>query len=86
MAVKVDGGKGCVEPSVETAQAGEYSPLARPLFIYVAKKAYAEKPQVKGFVDYYVESDREIAKLAKFVPLNDDQRSKSKAAVTGIGG
>ena len=34
-ALAIDDGKGCVEPSAETAQAGEYTPLARPLFIYV---------------------------------------------------
>ena len=38
-AVKVDGGGGCVEPSVATAQDGTYKPLSRPLFIYVSDKA-----------------------------------------------
>ena len=33
-ALEVDGGKGCVAPSVETAQDGSYTPLSRPLFIY----------------------------------------------------
>ena len=83
-AVRIDGGKGCVEPSLETAQAGTYTPLSRPLFIYVARKAYAEKPQVKGFVDFYVENDEEITKLAKFVPLNEEQRTKAKAAVSAL--
>ena len=32
-------------------------PAARPLFIYVANKAYADKPQVKAFVDFYAEND-----------------------------
>ena len=34
-ALKVDGGAGCVAPSVATAQDGTYKPLSRPLFIYV---------------------------------------------------
>ncbi len=33
-AVEIDSGAGCVAPSVETAQDGTYTPLARPLFIY----------------------------------------------------
>ena len=38
-ALEVDGGDGCVAPSVETAQDGTYKPLSRPLFIYVKKEA-----------------------------------------------
>ncbi|HEY6737710.1 MAG TPA: PstS family phosphate ABC transporter substrate-binding protein, partial [Actinopolymorphaceae bacterium] len=84
-AVQIDGGNGCVAPSVETAQAGKYTPLGRPLFIYVSKQAYAE-PHVKAFVDFYVQSDEEITDLAKFVPLNDDQREKAQDAVAGLAG
>jgi phosphate transport system substrate-binding protein len=79
-AVKVDGGKGCTEPSAETAQSGDYTPLARPLFIYVGKKAYADKPQVKAFVDYYVENDAEISESVKFIPLSEEQRSEAQTA------
>ena len=85
-AVQVDGGSGCVAPSIETAQAGEYTPLARPLFIYVSRKAYADKPHVKAFVDYYVENNQKITELAQFVPLNDEQRSKAQEAVSALDG
>ena len=37
-ALAIDSGNGCVEPSAETAQAGEYTPLSRPLFIYVKQR------------------------------------------------
>lgn len=72
-AVAIDGGDGCVEPSTETAQSGEYAPLARPLYIYVSDSAYADKPAVKEFVDYFVENNAQIAGDAQFVPLNDEQ-------------
>ena len=36
-ALEIDGGDGCVAPSVATAQDGTYKPLSRPLFIYVKK-------------------------------------------------
>ena len=55
-ALQIDGGNGCVEPSAETAQAGEYTPLARPLFIYVSNKAYADNEAVKEYVDFYIEN------------------------------
>ena len=54
-ALEVDGGKGCVAPSAETAQNGTYVPLSRPLFIYPSDEAL-KKPEVKAFVDYYLEN------------------------------
>jgi len=72
--LKVDGGGGCVEPSVATAQDGTYKPLARPLFIYVSDKAIAQ-PQVKDFVNFYIENIDEIVTEAKFVPLTAEQKT-----------
>jgi phosphate transport system substrate-binding protein len=80
-AVKIDGGSGCVEPSLATAQEGSYKPLARPLFIYVNNQAMKDKPQVAGFVDFYVNSGDEIIKEAQFVPLNADQKGKLTSAL-----
>ncbi|MBB1515314.1 PstS family phosphate ABC transporter substrate-binding protein [Tessaracoccus sp. MC1679] len=74
-AVQVDNGAGCVAPSKETVQSGEYAPLSRPLFIYVANNAYTEKPQVKSFVDFYVENEAEIAESALFVGLTEEQKA-----------
>jgi phosphate transport system substrate-binding protein len=67
--VKVDG----VYPTVETVQDGSYTPLGRPLFIYVNNASYVEKAQVKAFVDYYVDNSLTIAKAALYVPLTDEQ-------------
>ena len=47
-ALAIDNGNGCVEPSAETAQAGEYTPLARPLFIYVNNAKYADNEADRG--------------------------------------
>ncbi|WP_344215215.1 PstS family phosphate ABC transporter substrate-binding protein [Kribbella sancticallisti] len=76
-AVKIDGGKGCVAPSVEAAQDGSYTPLARPLFVYPSDKGLAKK-QVLGFVEFYLEKNQEIVEAAKFVPLTDAQKAKAK--------
>lgn len=80
-AVKVDGGSGCVEPSAATASDGSYKPLSRPLFIYVNNKSMAEKPQVAGFVEFYVSSNDEIVKEAAFVPLNPEQKTALSSAL-----
>ena len=52
--VAVDSGSGCVEPSLETIPSGKYTPLSRPLFIYVNEKSY-QRPAVKAFVNFYME-------------------------------
>ncbi|MFI6162957.1 phosphate ABC transporter substrate-binding protein PstS family protein [Micromonospora haikouensis] len=75
--VKVDGGSGCVEGSVATVQDGTYKPLGRPLFIYVSDKGVA-KPQVKDFIDFYIENIDEVVKEAKFVPLTEPQKATLK--------
>ncbi len=59
-----------VEPSIETVLNGSYTPLARPIFIYVNAKSLA-KPEVKEFVDYYMTNGAALAKEVKYVPLPD---------------
>ena len=54
-ALEVDGGAGCVAPSPETVLDGTYTPLSRPLYIYVSKAA-AARPEVAAFVNYYLEN------------------------------
>ncbi len=83
-AVAIDGGDGCVEPSAETAADGTYTPLSRPLFVYVSNKSYAEKPQVAGFVDFYVANDAKISEAAKFIPLSDEQRTELEDAASKL--
>ena len=83
-AVKVDGGKGCVAPSQDTARDGSYAPLSRPLFIYVSKKDWS-RPEVKSFVNFYVDNETDIAKAAKYIPLNDEQKTKAKQEVSSLG-
>jgi phosphate transport system substrate-binding protein len=84
-ALAIDDGNGCVEPSAETAQAGEYTPLSRPLFIYVSNKSYTESDAVKEYTDFYIDNLTTIAEAAKFIPLNDDQYSETRTALQGIG-
>lgn len=83
-ALEVDDGKGCVGPSVETAQDGSYSPLSRPLFIYPSDAAL-KKPEVKAFVDYYLENAAGIAESVGFVPLTEEQLEESETAAKKVG-
>jgi len=56
-AVNIDDGNGCVEPSTQTIESGTYTPLARPLFIYVSIDAADGNPVVQDFVEYYLSEE-----------------------------
>ena len=78
--VGVDGGEGCVKPSLETIQNGTYKPLARPIFMYPSEKALA-RPEVKAFMDYVMENQDTIARSAQIVPMTPEQTEKGKTAL-----
>src|SRR5688572_5575208 len=59
-----------VAPSMEAVLKGSYTPLARPIFIYVNAKSLG-KPEVKEFVEYYMKNGSALAQEVKYVPLPD---------------
>ena len=80
-----------VTPSIDAVMAGEYEPLARPIFIYVSAKAM-DRPEVKEFVTFYLKEGGKLAKEVKYVPLGaadykhaQDNFDKKKTG-TGFGG
>ena len=78
--VQVDGGKGCVAPSTETIQDGSYTPLSRPLFMYVSDDAIA-KAEVKEFMTYALDNNPELAETALMVPMSEEETTKSKETI-----
>ncbi|WP_030484819.1 PstS family phosphate ABC transporter substrate-binding protein [Nocardioides aequoreus] len=83
-ALSIDDGNGCVEPSAETAQADEYTPLSRPLFIYINQASYADNEAVREYTDFYIENLETIAEAAQYIPLNDDQYAETQSALEGL--
>ena len=83
-ALEVDNGEGCVAPSVEAAQDESYAPLSRPLFIYPSGSAL-EKPEVKAFINYYLDNVNSVAELVGFIPLTEEQLEESKSAAAKAG-
>jgi phosphate transport system substrate-binding protein len=69
-AVKIiaDGGKEAVGPSMETVLDGSYTPLSRPIMIYISAKSLA-KPEVREFVDFYNKEGSKLIREVKYVPL-----------------
>ena len=79
--VAVDSGAGCVVPSVETIADGAYSPLSRPLFIYVSK-ASLERPEVRAFVEFYMENGAELTAEVGYVPLSAQEYQENLELVS----
>lgn len=71
LAIASGAGAAGVLPSEETVISGSYTPLARPLFIYVSVKAL-ERPEVKQYVDFYFANVPELAREVRYVPLPAD--------------
>ncbi len=84
--VPVDSGEGCITPSTETVQDGSYSPLGRPLYIYVNNAKYTENAALQNFVDYYLENQAPIAEEALFIPLTDEQQTTAQESLESLAG
>ena len=82
--LEVDGGDGCVAPSSETVQDGTYTPLGRPLFIYVNNDSYADEAAVKAFVDFFVDNADSIAESSQFVPLTSEQADTAQDELASL--
>ncbi len=82
-ALEIDGGKGCVGPSPETAQDGSYTPLSRPLFIYPSAEALAD-PAFDAFMQYYLENVGSIAEQVGFISLTDEQLSEQQGKLDSL--
>lgn len=85
-------GSQAVLPSAATVMDGTYQPLSRPIFIYVNATAAAFKPEVKAFVNYYLENAPTLVKEVKYVPLTTEDYTavkdhfKAMKPGTGFGG
>ena len=78
-AIQIDGGKGCAEPSLENVLNGSYTPLARPLFVYVKNDAVKNNPAVIPFLEFYAADLANLSEKAKFLPLTAEQTKKLEA-------
>jgi len=82
-ALGIDDGDGCVEPSLETARAGEYTPLSRPLFTYAKQESLAEE-HVAEFARFWMEnatSQEIVADEVGYVPLSDSDQQEAMDAL-----
>ncbi len=75
-ALEVDGGDGCTPPSLANAKDGSY-PMARPLFIYVAKSAL-QREEVYEFMKFYLKrAETDAVQKIGYVPSSTEQLHKN---------
>ena len=82
-ALEVDGGDGCVAPSVETVQDGSYTPLGRGLYIYPSAESL-QREEVAAFVEFYIENQEAITEAAGFIPMTEEQTAESQEEVDAL--
>ncbi len=66
-----------VEVSAANIESGKYAPFSRPLFIYVNAKS-AKRPEVKVFVNHYLDNAAEFAAAVKYVGLPTELYDEAK--------
>jgi phosphate transport system substrate-binding protein len=74
--VGIDSGKGPVVPTNDTVLDGSYSPLSRPLFLYVNARSL-RRPEVGAFVSYFLRESHRAAQAVGYIPLPEDIRRLS---------
>ena len=57
-----------VEPSGANVENGSYVPLSRPIFVYVKARSL-QKPEVRAFLEYYMNNADKLVREVKYVPL-----------------
>jgi len=78
--VPIDGGNGPVTPTPTTINDGTYSPLSRPIFIYLNTASLARQ-EVKAFVEFYLESAGQLASEVGYIALPEDMYQASRDQV-----
>jgi phosphate transport system substrate-binding protein len=79
-AVAIEG----VKPSLETAKSGQYTPLSRPLFIYVSKESL-KRPEVAAFVEFYLEQiDTGMISQIGYVPMTEDEADAQRQKLQDV--
>jgi phosphate transport system substrate-binding protein len=80
-AASVDGGDGCVEPTFDNALSGDYAPLSRPLFIYTREQFLTEKPEVVGFLKFYLDNAESLVAEVGYINIPEDLLADQQAKI-----
>jgi phosphate transport system substrate-binding protein len=84
-ALEIDGGSGCVAPTLENVQNLSYAPLGRGLFTYFASSTLS-RPEVQAFARFLVEETELINTTAGYVGLTPAQQAEQLARIEALVG
>lgn len=79
-ALAVDGGNGCIEPTIDNVQNLSYAPLGRGLFTYFASTSLA-RAEVLAFAQFLVRETELINGTAGYVGLTPAQQEEQLARI-----
>jgi phosphate transport system permease protein len=66
-----------IEPNAQTAESGEY-PGSRPLYIYSSADIIQAKPQVAGYINYYLTNVNDVVEEVGYFPVSEDTMNQAK--------
>ena len=78
--LQVDGGDGCVEPTIETIAGGQYQPLSRPLFMYPSVET-VKQPEVKAYLTFVNDNAKVVAEESGYIPLTDELKAEARGNI-----
>ena len=78
--VPIDEGNGPVAPTAQSINDGTYSPLSRPIFVYLNTDSLA-RPEVRSFVDFYIDNAAGIANEVGYIELPEEMYQASRDAL-----
>ena len=78
--LQVDGGDGCVEPTIETIAGGQYQPLSRPLFMYPSTET-VKQPEVKAYLTFVNENAQQVAEASGYIPLTEELKTEARGNI-----
>lgn len=66
-----------IYPSLATVKDGSYTPLTRPLYLYINKASLTEKKQLKPFLQDYLQRLPSWIHFTGYMPLDDAQYQRT---------
>jgi len=76
--IPIDNGQGPVLPNFETITNGTYTPLSRPLYIYISSQSVIRQ-EVVEFVNFYLDNAKTLVKEVGYDPLPDQKYTDEKS-------
>jgi len=71
-------------PTEDNIETGAYSPLARPLFVYVNHATMQENPMIADFIRHYINRQDEHSDNAGFYASPDEVQHENHDRLNGV--